>query len=96
MAATRFSVLTSGMAEHRFLRNPQSAAAPPQNRTGIPINWKEGAVITIKIRHHPAETAMKVCSIHLKPGWPPGHDARLALDAEAKTRSASRPERRAA
>jgi hypothetical protein len=87
------------MVEQRFLRSPQSAAAPPpvpnSNRTGIQINWKEEVVKTIKIRHHHIEMAMKVCCINLKPGYWQGHDAQLALNAEAQMIFASRPGRRA-
>jgi ABC-type transporter lipoprotein component MlaA len=41
-------------------------------------------VKTIKIRHHHIEVATKVCCINLKPGCRQGHDAQLALNAEAK------------
>jgi hypothetical protein len=58
------------MAEQRVLRSLQSAAAPPPalnpNRTGIQINWKEGVLSTIKIRHRYIEMATKVCCINLK------------------------------
>jgi hypothetical protein len=73
------------MAEQRFLRNPQSAAAhvPVSNpsRTGIQINWNEEAIETIKIRHHPIEMAVQAQFIYLKPSRWQGHAAQFALDA---------------
>src|ERR1035437_9543293 len=60
------------MREQRFLRSPQSAAAPPpapnSNRTRIEINWGEAMAKTIEIRHHYIEAATQARSIYLKPG----------------------------
>jgi len=60
------------MREQRFLRSPQSAAAPPpapnSNRTRIEINWGEAVAKTIEIRHHYIEAATQARSIYLKPG----------------------------
>jgi ABC-type transporter lipoprotein component MlaA len=41
-------------------------------------------VKTIKTWHHHIEMATKVCCINLKPGCRQGHDAQLALNAEAQ------------
>jgi hypothetical protein len=91
------------MAEQRFLRNPQSAAAPPPatamslNRTGIEIHWVEAEAKTTEIRHHHIEAATKVCCINpacAEPGRWREHDAQFVL--ASNTIFVSRPGRRAA
>ena len=93
------------MVEQRFLRRSQSAAAPPLatvtslNRTGIEIHLGEVEAKTNEIRHHYyIEATTKVCCINPAGaglGCRQGHDAQLALNAEAQKILASRPERRA-
>jgi len=92
------------MVEQQFLRRPQSAAAPPPapatslSRTGIKIHWGEVEAKSVKIRHHYGEAAAKVCCINpagAGRGCRQGHDAQLALDAQAQIIFASRPGRRA-
>jgi hypothetical protein len=79
------------MVEQRFLRSPQSVAAPPPvtslNRTGIEICWEEAEAKSVKIRHHYNEAASKVCGLNpagAGPGCRQGLAALLALNAEAQ------------
>lgn len=75
------------MAEQRFLRKPQSTAAqpPPPNpkRTEIQINWNVGVLKAIEIRRDHIELDNRSSCIHLKPGCQQGHDALVALIAQA-------------
>ncbi|MGD0209109.1 MAG: VacJ family lipoprotein [Verrucomicrobiota bacterium] len=81
------------MREQRFLRSPQSAAAPPPapatslNRTGIEIHWGEAVTKTMEIRHHYIEATTKICCINpagAGPGYWQDHDAQHGLDAQAQ------------
>jgi hypothetical protein len=88
------------MVEQRFLRSPQSAAAPPPvlnpNRTRIEINGGEAVAKTMEIRHHYIEATTKICCINpagAGPGYWQGHDAQHGLDAQAQMIFASRPGR---
>jgi len=87
------------MREQQFLRSPQPAAAQPlapsPNRSGIPINWGETAAMPVEIRRHRAEMAANVCCINVEPGCRQGHDAHLALEAQAEKVSAAMQARRA-
>jgi hypothetical protein len=87
------------MREQRFFHSQRSAAAQPPppnpNRTRIEINWGEAVAKPIEVWRHHNEMATKFCGINLKPGCRQGHDAQLALAAEAQKILASRPERQA-
>jgi len=102
IAPTSFSCLSPAMREQRFLHSQRSAAGQPPapatslNRTRIEIHWGEAEAKTIKIRHHYIEAAARVCCINpagAGPGCWQGHDAQLALDAQARMIFDSRPER---
>jgi len=87
------------MAEQRFFRSPQTAAAslPVQdsNQTRIEINCGEAVAETIEIWHHHIQMIAKARFIHLKPDCRQGCDLQIALDAQARKILASRPGRRA-
>src|SRR5712691_3025253 len=91
--------LPPAVKEQRFFHIQRSVAAHPPpvnpNRIGIQINWREGVVKLIRIRHRHLGMTTKVCGIKLNPGCRPGDDAQLALDAEAQKIFASRRGRRA-
>jgi hypothetical protein len=61
------------MKGRRFFHSRQLVAAqqppPPPNpkRTGIQINWREGAAMTIKIQHRHIELVTKAVCINLNP-----------------------------
>jgi hypothetical protein len=59
------------MAEPQQLRSRQSAVAlPPPGPLAVPINWREDAARTIKIRYHHAELITALRFADLKPGLP--------------------------
>jgi len=86
------------MTEQQFLHSQQLLAAqlPPlnPNQTRIEINWGKAVAKTIEIRRHHNEMATKLCGTTFKAGYQQGHDAQLALAAEAQQILASRPGRR--
>jgi hypothetical protein len=90
------------MREQQFFYSQRSVAAQPPppnpNRTRIEINWGEAVAKTIEIRQQHNEMATKVCCINpagAGPGYRQGHDAQLALAAEAQKIFTSRQRGRA-
>ena len=66
-------------------RSSDAQPLPPNpNQTGIQINWTEGVVKIIKIRHRHIEMATKLCCVNLEPVCGQGRHAKLALDVQAR------------
>jgi len=87
------------MIEPRLRRRPASNKTQPPlmnpKPTGIQVHWLEDAGIAIEIQYRQRKLAAKFCATPWKRECRPGHDGRLAPEAETQNMFISKPKRQA-